>query len=52
MTLLCIEADEVIHELSKLFDLRAHGFEGEDDARRFCSAFVTEDAVCIPVPHK
>lgn len=34
------------------YRLRAHGFEGEDDARRFCSAFVTEDAVCIPVPHK
>lgn len=34
------------------YRLRAHGFDGEDDARRFCSAFVTEDAVCIPVPHK
>ncbi len=34
------------------YRLRAHGFEGEDDARRFCSAFVTEDSVCIPVPHK
>ena len=34
------------------YRLRAHGFEGEDDARRICSAFVTEDAVCIPVPHK
>lgn len=34
------------------YRLRAHGFEGEDDARRFCSAFVTENAVCIPVPHK
>lgn len=34
------------------YRLRAHGFEGEDDARRFCSAFVTEEAVCIPVPHK
>lgn len=34
------------------YRLRAHGFEGEDDARRFCSAFVTEDAVCIPVPQK
>ncbi len=34
------------------YRLRAHGFEGEDDARRFCSAFVTENAVCIPVPQK
>ncbi|MDP3194478.1 SPOR domain-containing protein [Tabrizicola sp.] len=34
------------------YRLRAHGFEGEDDARRFCSAFVTENSVCIPVPHK
>lgn len=34
------------------YRLRAHGFEGEDDARRFCSAFVTQDATCIPVPHK
>ena len=34
------------------YRLRAHGFEGEDDARRFCSAFVSENAVCIPVPHK
>lgn len=34
------------------YRLRAHGFEGEDDARRFCSAFVNEEAVCIPVPQK
>lgn len=34
------------------YRLRAHGFDGEDDARRFCSAFVSENAVCIPVPHK
>lgn len=34
------------------YRLRAHGFEGEDDARRFCSAFVAQDATCIPVPHK
>jgi hypothetical protein len=34
------------------YRLRAHGFDGEDDARRFCSAFVAEGAVCIPVPHK
>jgi hypothetical protein len=34
------------------YRLRAHGFEGEDDARRFCSAFVAENGVCIPVPHK
>lgn len=34
------------------YRLRGHGFDGEDDARRFCSAFVTEGATCIPVPHK
>lgn len=34
------------------YRLRAHGFEGEDDARRFCLAFVNENAVCIPVPQK
>jgi hypothetical protein len=34
------------------YRLRAHGFEGEDDARRFCSAFVAQDAICIPVAHQ
>lgn len=34
------------------YRLRAHGFDGEDDARRFCSVFVAQDATCIPVPHK
>lgn len=34
------------------YRLRAYGFEGEDDARRFCSAFVAQDATCIPVLHK
>lgn len=32
--------------------LRAHGFEDETDARRFCTAFVAQDAVCIPVPQR
>lgn len=32
--------------------LRAHGFDGEDDARRFCSAFVAQGATCIPVPQR
>ena len=32
--------------------LRAHGFEDEADARRFCSAFVAQDATCIPVPQR
>ena len=31
------------------YRLRAHGFDGEDDARRFCSALVAENAECIPV---
>ena len=34
------------------YRLRAHGFDGEDDARRFCSACVSENAVCSPVPQK
>lgn len=34
------------------FRLRAHGFEDEDDARRFCSAFVSQGATCIPVPQR
>ena len=34
------------------YRLRAYGFDGEDDARRFCSVFVGQDATCIPVPHK
>lgn len=29
--------------------LRGHGFENEDDARRFCSAAVAEGVNCIPV---
>lgn len=37
---------------STFYRLRALGFEGEDDARRFCSAFVIENASCIPVAHK
>jgi hypothetical protein len=32
--------------------LRAHGFEDEADARRFCSALVAEQANCIPVAHR
>lgn len=34
------------------YRLRAHGFEGEDDARRFCSALIAENAACIPVAHR
>ncbi|AZL60922.1 SPOR domain-containing protein [Tabrizicola piscis] len=34
------------------FRLRAHGFEDETDARRFCSAFVAQEATCIPVPQR
>lgn len=34
------------------YRLRAHGFEGEDDARRFCSALLAENAACIPVAHR
>ncbi|MDP3958604.1 MAG: SPOR domain-containing protein [Pseudorhodobacter sp.] len=31
------------------YRLRAHGFESEADARRFCSALLAENAACIPV---
>ncbi len=31
------------------YRLRAEGFAGEDDARRFCSALTAENATCIPV---
>ncbi len=31
------------------YRLRAHGFDNEDDARRFCSALLAENAACIPV---
>ncbi|TGD65018.1 SPOR domain-containing protein [Tabrizicola sp. WMC-M-20] len=34
------------------YRLRAHGFEGEDDARRFCAALLAENAACIPVAHR
>jgi hypothetical protein len=34
------------------FRLRATGFEGEDDARRFCTAFVAQGMTCIPVPQR
>jgi hypothetical protein len=34
------------------YRLRAEGFEGEDDARRFCSALEAEDATCVPVVHR
>jgi hypothetical protein len=32
--------------------LRAHGFEGEDDARRFCAALEAESAACVPVAQR
>ena len=34
------------------YRLRAHGFGGEDDARRFCAALLAENAACIPVAHR
>lgn len=34
------------------YRLRGHGFESEDDARRFCSALVSDGANCIPVAHR
>ena len=34
------------------YRLRAHGFDDEADARRFCTAFVAKSAICIPVPQR
>ncbi|MCU0815644.1 MAG: SPOR domain-containing protein [Cypionkella sp.] len=34
------------------YRLRAHGFEDEADARRFCAALLAESASCIPVAHR
>ncbi len=34
------------------YRLRAHGFAGEDDARRFCAALQAENADCIPVAQR
>lgn len=34
------------------FRLRAQGFADSDDARRFCSALVAEEASCIPVVNR
>ncbi len=34
------------------FRLRAHGFEGDDDARRFCAVLQAENADCIPVAQR
>lgn len=31
------------------FRLRAHGFEGDDDARRFCAVLEADSVDCIPV---
>lgn len=34
------------------FRLRATGFDGEDDARRFCVALLAENVSCIPVAQR
>ena len=34
------------------YRLRAHGFDGEDEARRFCAALLAENASCIPVAQR
>lgn len=34
------------------YRLRGHGFDSEDDARRFCAALTTEGANCTPVAHR
>ena len=34
------------------YRLRAHGFETDDDSRRFCTALVSENRNCIPVTQR
>jgi hypothetical protein len=34
------------------YRLRALGFADEDEARRFCSALLAENATCIPVTQR
>ncbi len=34
------------------YRLRAHGFDGDDEARRFCAALQAADADCIPVTQR
>ena len=34
------------------YRLRAHGFAGDDDSRRFCAALIAENADCIPVAQR
>lgn len=34
------------------YRLRAYGFDSEDDSRRFCAAFLAENASCIPVSQR
>jgi hypothetical protein len=34
------------------FRLRAHGFEGDDDSRRFCAVLEADDVDCIPTAQR
>ena len=34
------------------YRLRANGFAGDDDSRRFCAALIAENADCIPVAQR
>jgi SPOR domain len=34
------------------YRLRAHGFDGDDDARRFCAVLQAQAADCIPVAQR
>jgi hypothetical protein len=34
------------------YRLRAHGFEGDDDARRFCAVLEADQVDCIPVAQR
>jgi hypothetical protein len=37
---------------STFIRLRATGFANEDDARRFCTALLTENTACVPTTHR
>ena len=37
---------------STFIRLRAMGFADEDDARRFCTALLTENTACVPTAHR
>ncbi|MGL5010557.1 MAG: SPOR domain-containing protein, partial [Paracoccaceae bacterium] len=37
---------------STFIRLRAHGFANQDEARRFCTALLSENTSCVPTEHR